>query len=94
MNDMISQEFDFIFPTEEELSNVTNLKDVQQRIKDVVMILSDFKRLRDANRYDAADWHVSQRKVLNYFISFLDRDQNIWTYLGGICVHITVIMIF
>lgn len=48
---MMSQEFDFNFPTEEELADAGNLKDVQQRMKDVVMILSDFKRLRDANRY-------------------------------------------
>lgn len=51
MKDMTSQQFIFNFPTEEELANVTSLKDVQQRIKDVVMILSDFKRLRDVNRY-------------------------------------------
>lgn len=50
MNDMMTQQCDFTFPTEEELANTTNLKDIQQRIKDVVMILSDFKRLRDANR--------------------------------------------
>lgn len=48
---MISQQCVFTFPTEEELADVTNLKDVQQRIKDIVMILSDFKRLRDVNRY-------------------------------------------
>ncbi|XP_078043047.1 28S rRNA (cytosine(4447)-C(5))-methyltransferase [Augochlora pura] len=50
MNDMIAQQSDFTFPTEEELANTVNLKDIQQRIKDVVMILSDFKRLRDTNR--------------------------------------------
>ncbi|XP_076236562.1 28S rRNA (cytosine(4447)-C(5))-methyltransferase isoform X2 [Calliopsis andreniformis] len=53
MKDMTLQEFDFTFPTEEELANVqTNLKDVQQRIKDVVLILSDFKKLRDPNSYN------------------------------------------
>lgn len=50
MQDMTLQQCVFVFPTEEELANVSNLKDVQQRIKDVVMVLSDFKRLRDANR--------------------------------------------
>lgn len=51
---MISQQCVFTFPTKEELADVTNLKDIQQRIKDVVMILSDFKRLRDINRYFVA----------------------------------------
>lgn len=67
MNDMISQEFDFIFPTEEELSNVTNLKDVQQRIKDVVMILSDFKRLRDANRSRSEYMDLLRRDLCTYY---------------------------
>lgn len=51
MHDMTLQQCVFTFPTKEELADVTNLKDVQQRIRDVVMILSDFKRLRDINRY-------------------------------------------
>ncbi|KOX72944.1 Putative ribosomal RNA methyltransferase NOP2 [Melipona quadrifasciata] len=50
MHDMTLQQSVFTFPTEEELAEVTNLKDVQQRIKDVIMVLSDFKRLRDVNR--------------------------------------------
>ncbi|XP_033357674.1 probable 28S rRNA (cytosine(4447)-C(5))-methyltransferase isoform X1 [Bombus vosnesenskii] len=50
MHDMALQQCVFTFPTKEELADVTNLKDVQQRIKDVIMILSDFKRLRDINR--------------------------------------------
>ncbi|KAK1123315.1 rRNA (cytosine-C5-)-methyltransferase nop2 [Melipona bicolor] len=50
MHDMTLQQSVFTFPTEEELAEVTNLKDVQQRIKDVIMVLSDFKRLRDINR--------------------------------------------
>lgn len=51
MHDMTLQQSVFTFPTEEELAEVTNLKDVQQRIKDVIIVLSDFKRLRDVNRY-------------------------------------------
>lgn len=50
MHDMTLQQSVFTFPTEKELAEVTNLKDVQQRIKDVIMVLSDFKRLRDINR--------------------------------------------
>lgn len=52
MNESISHQQIFNFPTEEELNNPTNLKDVQQRIQDVVMVLSDFKKLRQPDRYD------------------------------------------
>lgn len=50
MADMTLEQCVFVFPTEEELANTGNLKDIQQRIKDVVMVLMDFKRLRDPNR--------------------------------------------
>ncbi|CAK9816093.1 26S rRNA (cytosine-C(5))-methyltransferase nsun-1, partial [Anthophora plagiata] len=50
MTDMTLQQCVFTFPTEEELAADTNLKDIQQRIKDVVIVLSDFKRLRDTNK--------------------------------------------
>lgn len=50
MNESISHQQIFNFPTEEELNNPTNLKDVQQRIQDVVMVLSDFKKLRQPDR--------------------------------------------
>lgn len=50
MEDMMAHQSVFPFPTKEELDNVTNLKDVQQRIRDIVIVLSDFKRLREENR--------------------------------------------
>jgi len=50
MNDMMANQSIFCFPSEEERNNTTNLKDVQQRIRDVIMVLSDFKRLREENR--------------------------------------------
>lgn len=49
MDDVISQQGIFSFPTEEELANVTSLKDIQQRKRDG-MVLSDFKKFREANR--------------------------------------------
>lgn len=51
MNESISHQQEFNFPTAEELNNPTNLKDVQQRIQDVIMVLSDFKKLRQPDRY-------------------------------------------
>jgi len=47
---MMANQSVFCFPSEEERNNITNLKDVQQRIRDVIMVLSDFKRLREENR--------------------------------------------
>ncbi|XP_033337566.2 28S rRNA (cytosine(4447)-C(5))-methyltransferase [Megalopta genalis] len=67
MNDMIAQQSDFTFPTEEELANTINLKDIQQRIKDVVMILSDFKRLRDANRSRLEYMELLKKDLCTYY---------------------------
>lgn len=67
MDSMISQQNIFSFPTEEELANVTNLKDIQQRIRDVVMVLSDFKRLRDGNRSRTEYIELLQRDLCIYY---------------------------
>lgn len=40
----------FIFPTKEEIADASNLKDIQQRIRDVVLVLSDFKNTREPDR--------------------------------------------
>ncbi|CAG9783847.1 unnamed protein product [Diatraea saccharalis] len=40
----------FAFPSEEELQNPTSLQDVLQRIKDVVVVLSDFSSLKEDGR--------------------------------------------
>nr|CAD7459553.1 unnamed protein product [Timema tahoe] len=40
----------FAFPSTEAKQEPLGLNEVQQRIKDVVMVLSDFKRLREQNR--------------------------------------------
>ncbi|KAK9754803.1 16S rRNA methyltransferase RsmB/F [Popillia japonica] len=40
----------FEFPSETDKPETTNLQEVQARIKDVVMVLSDFNKLRQANR--------------------------------------------
>nr|CAD7432278.1 unnamed protein product [Timema monikensis] len=40
----------FAFPSNEAKQEPLGLNEVQQRIKDVVMVLSDFKRLREQNR--------------------------------------------
>ncbi|XP_076300752.1 28S rRNA (cytosine(4447)-C(5))-methyltransferase isoform X1 [Lasioglossum baleicum] len=67
MNDMMAQQSDFVFPTEEELANATDLKDIQQRMKDVVMILSDFKRLRDANRSRSEYMELLRKDLCIYY---------------------------
>lgn len=67
MNDMIADQNVFSFPTEEELTNVTNLKDIQQRIRDVVMVLSDFKRLREKNRSRSEYTELLRRDLCTYY---------------------------
>ncbi|XP_014472081.1 PREDICTED: 25S rRNA (cytosine-C(5))-methyltransferase nop2 [Dinoponera quadriceps] len=67
MDSMMSQQSVFSFPTEEELASVTNLKDIQQRIRDVVMVLSDFKRLRDGSRSRSDYTELLQRDLCTYY---------------------------
>lgn len=67
MDDMMAHQSVFSFPTEEELANVTNLKDVQQRIRDVVMVLSDFKRLREENRSRSEYTELLRRDLCTYY---------------------------
>ncbi|XP_046734778.1 probable 28S rRNA (cytosine(4447)-C(5))-methyltransferase [Diprion similis] len=50
MQESITHQDIFTFPTAEELANPVSLQDVQQRIRDVIIVLSDFKRLRDKDR--------------------------------------------
>lgn len=40
----------FAFPTQDELENPTSLQDIHQRIKDVVTVLGDLKRLKDEEK--------------------------------------------
>lgn len=67
MTEMTSQQCVFTFPTEEELADVTNLKDVQQRIKDVVMVLSDFKRWRELGRSRSEYTELLQKDLCTYY---------------------------
>lgn len=67
MDDMMAQQSVFSFPTEEELTNVTSLKDIQQRIRDVVMVLSDFKRLREENRSRSEYIELLRRDLCTYY---------------------------
>ncbi|CAK9803330.1 Probable 28S rRNA (cytosine-C(5))-methyltransferase [Anthophora quadrimaculata] len=67
MTDMTLQQCVFTFPTEEELAADTNLKDIQQRIKDVVMVLSDFKRLRDTNRSRSEYMDLLRQDLCTYY---------------------------
>lgn len=50
MQESITHQDIFTFPTAEELANPVSLQDVQQRIRDVIIVLSDFKRLREKER--------------------------------------------
>lgn len=67
MDNMISHQSIFSFPTEEELANVTNLKDIQQRIRDIIIVLSDFKRLRAENRSRSEYIELLRRDLCTYY---------------------------
>lgn len=66
MNDMMAHQSVFSFPTEEELKNF-DLKDVQQQIRDIVMILSDFKRLRQENRSRSEYTKLLRQNLCTYY---------------------------
>lgn len=40
----------FTFPSADEVGKGQNLSEIQQRIKDVIIVLSDFKKFRDINK--------------------------------------------
>jgi len=67
MDDMMAHQSVFSFPSEEELTNVTSLKDIQQRIRDVIMVLSDFKRLREKNRSRSEYTELLRRDLCTYY---------------------------
>lgn len=44
-----------------------SLKDIQQRIRDVVMVLSDFKKFREANRSRSEYTELLRRDLCTYY---------------------------
>ncbi|XP_029677473.1 probable 28S rRNA (cytosine(4447)-C(5))-methyltransferase [Formica exsecta] len=67
MDNMITHQSVFSFPTKEELASVTNLKDIQQRIRDIIMVLSDFKRLRVEDRSRSEYIELLRRDLCTYY---------------------------
>lgn len=67
MDDMMAHQSVFSFPTEEELTNITSLKDIQQRIRDIIMVLSDFKRLREESRSRSEYTELLRRDLCTYY---------------------------
>ncbi|KAJ8878346.1 hypothetical protein PR048_018923 [Dryococelus australis] len=57
----------FAFPSEEELKQPANLSEVQQRIKDVVMVLSDLSRLRENGRSRSEYMDLLKASVCEYY---------------------------
>lgn len=58
----------FQFP-DEETEEVKNLQDVQQRIRDIIIVLSDFNKLRD-NEHSRSDYMELLRKDLCTYYSY------------------------
>ncbi|KAG8036078.1 hypothetical protein G9C98_004657 [Cotesia typhae] len=57
----------FEFPSEEELQQPLSLKDIQTRIRDLVMVLNDFKRLRDPNRGRSEYLELLKSDLCSYY---------------------------
>lgn len=67
LEDSMKQQAPFEFPDEDE--EITDLQEVQQRIRDVVQILSDFNRLRDPDRA-RSDYIDLLKKDLGIYYSY------------------------
>lgn len=63
----MAQQSEFSFPTDEELANTVNLKNIQQRIHDVITVLSNFKKLRDKNRSRSEYIDLLRRDLCTYY---------------------------
>lgn len=57
----------FTFPSEEEMENNVNLTEIQQRIKDVVLVLSHFKKFRDPNRPRQEYINLLKQDLCSYY---------------------------
>jgi len=57
----------FSFPTEQEVKSNQNLTEIQQRIKDVVLVLSNFKKFRDKNRSRKEYVQLLQQDLCSYY---------------------------
>lgn len=57
----------FTFPSKDEMENVKSLSDIQQRIKDVMIVLSDFKKFRDVNRNRKEYIDLLKKDLCSYY---------------------------
>ncbi|XP_014214256.1 probable 28S rRNA (cytosine(4447)-C(5))-methyltransferase [Copidosoma floridanum] len=67
MSESMSHQERFEFPTQEELENPVSLKDVQERIQDVLRVLSDFKKLRQPDRSRTEYVDLLKKDLCTYF---------------------------
>lgn len=40
----------FIFPSDDDINNVTSIPEIEARVKDVLLVLSNFKKFREPER--------------------------------------------
>lgn len=41
----------FAFPSDDDIQALTSIPEIETRIKDVLLVLSNFKKFREANRF-------------------------------------------
>lgn len=72
----------FIFPSDDDIHAVTSIPEVEQRIKDVLLVLSNFKKFRDPNR-SRQEYIALLRKDLCTYFSYneflMERIMNIFS---------------
>ncbi|KAL1463721.1 hypothetical protein WDU94_015447 [Cyamophila willieti] len=57
----------FAFPSEEEADKVVSIPEIEQRIKDVLMVLGNFKQYRDPNRSRCEYMELLKKDLCTYF---------------------------
>lgn len=57
----------FAFPSQEEVDNTTNLQEVNQRIKDIVAVLTDFNKLKEDGRSRCEYTELLMKDLCTYY---------------------------
>lgn len=57
----------FVFPSEDDVQATTSIPEVEQRIKDVLLVLSQFKRFRDPDRSRHEYISLLRKDLCTYF---------------------------
>ena len=57
----------FVFPSDDDIHAMASIPEVEQRIKDVLLVLSQFKKFRDPNRSRQEYISLLRKDMCTYF---------------------------